>query len=84
MRKLKFIRLAAVMDRTALKETTLYEGIQQGIFPPSFPIAARCVAWREDQIDEWCKARAEGRTLRYQPPASSRTSRPLRDVDHVR
>jgi prophage regulatory protein len=70
------------MDRCGFKESTLYKEIQEGSFPRPVNISERCVAWREDQIDEWCKAKAEGRTLRYDPPASSRKSRP--SVERVR
>ena len=75
MRKIKFMRQPAVMERTGLKESTLYKEIQEGSFPRPVSISERCVAWREDQIDEWCEAKAEGRTLRYDPPASSRKAR---------
>lgn len=60
-----FMRLPAVMERTGLKETTLYKGISEGTFPPSVPLSERCVGWREDQISEWCKAKAAGRTIRF-------------------
>jgi prophage regulatory protein len=70
-----FMRLPAVMERTGLKETTLYKGISERTFPPSIQISERCVAWREDQIDAWCKAKAEGRTIRFDPPAPAKRSR---------
>jgi len=82
MRKLRFIRMPAVKDRSGHKDSTLYKEIQQGTFPQPIRISERCVAWREDQIDAWCKAKAEGRTLRYDPPASSRKARP--SVERVR
>lgn len=75
MRKIKFMRQPAVMERTGLKESTLYKEIQEGTFPRPVPISERCVAWREDQIDEWCKAKAEGRALQFDPSAPSRQSR---------
>lgn len=56
-----FLRLPAVKARTGLKETTIYKQIGLGTFPPSISLSERCVGWREDQIDAWCKAIAEGR-----------------------
>jgi prophage regulatory protein len=67
MRKIKFMRQPAVMERTGLKESTFYKEIQEGSFPRPVPISERCVAWREDQIDEWCKAKAEGRARKVWP-----------------
>lgn len=60
-----FLRLPAVKARTGLKETTIYKKIGDGTFPPSVALSERCVGWREDQIDEWCTATAEGRTIDF-------------------
>lgn len=67
-----FMRLPAVMGRTGLKETTLYKSISEGTFPPSVQLSERCVGWREDQIAAWCKAKAEGRALRFDPKRKTR------------
>ncbi|WP_018322552.1 AlpA family transcriptional regulator [Bradyrhizobium sp. WSM2793] len=67
-----FLRLPAVKARTGLKETTIYKGISEGTFPPSFPLTERCVGWREDQIAAWCKAKAEGRAIRFDSSAARR------------
>ena len=68
----RIMRLPAVKEQTGLKETTIYKGISQGTFPPSFPISDRCVGWRADQIDAWCKAKAEGRTVHFDTTAKRR------------
>ena len=70
-----FLRLPAVKERTGLKETTLYKGISEGTFPASIPLSERCVGWREDQIEEWCKAKAEGRAIRFGPPLTLKRRR---------
>jgi prophage regulatory protein len=70
-----FLRLPAVKDRTGLKETTIYKGITERTFPPSIPLTERCVGWREDQIAEWCKAKAEGRAIRFDAPAPAKRRR---------
>lgn len=64
-----FLRLPAVKERTGLKETTIYKGISEGTFPASIPLTERCVGWREDQIAAWCKAKSEGRAIRFDAPA---------------
>lgn len=64
-----FLRLPAVKERTGLKETTIYKGINEGTFPPSILLSDRCVGWRDDQIAAWCKAKAEGRALSFDKPA---------------
>jgi prophage regulatory protein len=59
-----FLRKPAVKRRTGLKDTTIYDLIIAGLFPRPIPLSARCVGWREDQIDEWCAAKAKGREWR--------------------
>jgi prophage regulatory protein len=60
-----FLRLGAVRQRTGLTESSLYRLIHAQQFPAPFKISERSIAWREDQISEWCVAKAEGRSLEY-------------------
>ncbi len=71
-----FLRIGAVMQRTGLAESSLYRLIQAGQFPAAFNISERSVAWREDLVNEWCVAKAEGRKVEYTKPerASNRKS----------
>ncbi len=57
----KLIRIREVMERTGLSRTVLYRKIQHDDFPKPIRITARCVAWREIEIDEWINARITAR-----------------------
>lgn len=49
----RFLRLAAVLERTGLSRATLYRMIGAGRFPKQVQIGLRCCAWRESAITEW-------------------------------
>lgn len=49
----RFLRLAAVLDRTGLSRTTLYRMVRAGTFPEQIRIGLRCSAWRESSVLEW-------------------------------
>ena len=53
----KLIRLPAVIARTGLARSTIYESIRTGRFPPPVKIGPRAVAWRASEIDEWIESR---------------------------
>ncbi len=53
----KFIRRAAVVERTGLPTSSLYLLISQGRFPKPVPISERSVGWVEREVDDWLEAR---------------------------
>ncbi len=53
----KLIRLPAVIARTGLARSTIYESIRAGRFPPPVKIGPRAVAWRASEIDKWIESR---------------------------
>lgn len=56
-----FIRLDRVKARTGLSRSTIYAYIQDGRFPAPVTISTRCVAWVEDEINEWIATRIAAR-----------------------
>jgi len=64
MRKIRFIRQPAVMDRVGFKDSTLYKEIQEGTFPPPIRISEtlRRMARRSDR--RMVQGQAQGKTLR--------------------
>lgn len=50
------IRRSAVLSRTGLPTSTLYEKIRKGEFPRPISIGARSVAWVEADVDAWVEA----------------------------
>lgn len=53
----KLLRMPAVEDRTGQKKSSMYAGVKAGTFPAPVRLSARCVAWREEDIDKWISER---------------------------
>lgn len=53
----KLLRLPAVEERTGLKKSTIYAGVQAKTFPCPVRLSARAVAFREEDIDRWISGR---------------------------
>ncbi|GGI24121.1 AlpA family transcriptional regulator [Bradyrhizobium guangdongense] len=55
----RFLRLPQVMEATGMRRSAIYAGMEHGDFPKSFQIGTRAVAWAEDDIDAWKRAKLE-------------------------
>ena len=55
---LRFIRFAAVRDRTGLSRSTIWRLERQGAFPKHRRISTNAVGWLEQEINEWVLWRA--------------------------
>lgn len=51
------LRLPAVLRTTGLGRSTLYRLISEQAFPPPVKLAKRAVAWRQEEVQRWAKAR---------------------------
>ncbi|WP_033073486.1 helix-turn-helix transcriptional regulator [Sphingopyxis sp. MWB1] len=51
----RYLRLPAVLERTALSRATLYRKIAAGTFPQQVKLAARCCGWRESEVELWLR-----------------------------
>ena len=49
---ISFKRKPFVLDRTGFSRSTLYNRINEGLFPPPIQIGGRAVAWLSYEIDE--------------------------------
>ena len=56
----RLIRLARVMELTALPRSTIYEMMKIDAFPKAIKIGKRGVAWVEAEIIEWINDRING------------------------
>lgn len=54
---LRFIRFAAVRDRTGLSRSTIWRLERRGAFPKHRRIAVNAVGWLEEEVNEWVLAR---------------------------
>jgi prophage regulatory protein len=54
---LRFIRFAAVRDRTGLSRSTIWRLERQGVFPKHRRISPNAVAWLEQEVNEWVLGR---------------------------
>jgi len=51
------LRIEAVLHRTGLKRTMLYDLIAKEQFPKQVSLGARAVGWYENEVDEWVRNR---------------------------
>ena len=54
----RILRLPAVMERTGLCRSSIYEYIAAGDFPPQVKLGPRAVGWRERDVIDWIEKRA--------------------------
>jgi prophage regulatory protein len=55
----KFLRLPAVIDRTGLSRSTIYEMVERGDFPRPVKIGARAIAWPIERLEDWMAEKVE-------------------------
>jgi prophage regulatory protein len=55
------LRLPAVIARTGLSRSTIYQRVSEGTFPKPLSLGARAVGWLESEIDEWLSSRLRAR-----------------------
>ena len=53
------LRRPQVEQRTGLSRSTLYQYIQDGLFPRPVSLGARAVGWLESEVNAWIAARAK-------------------------
>ena len=49
----KLITIKVVMDRSGLKETSIYKKMKTGEFPKSVKIGPKAIRWSNNAISEW-------------------------------
>lgn len=54
---LNILRLPAVMERTGLARSTIYQMLGRGLFPRPINLGERAVGWIASEVDEWLLAR---------------------------
>ncbi len=64
-RKLRFIRLRTVIDKTGLSRASVYNKLKRGCeyfdadFPKQIKLGGGAVAWVEYEIDDWMELQIE-------------------------
>jgi prophage regulatory protein len=58
---MKVLRLPDVQDKTGLRHTTIYKGVQEGTFPRPIPLGAKARGWIESEVDDWIAERVAKR-----------------------
>jgi prophage regulatory protein len=56
-----FLRLKAVLAKTGLASSSLYDFIEKGAFPKPVPLSQRRVAWLLDEVETWMETRISAR-----------------------
>ena len=52
----RLLRIAQVIDRVGMSQTTIYDRMKKGTFPKPVPLGT-LVGWVESEIDAWIDAR---------------------------
>lgn len=55
----RILRLPAVMARTGLSRSTIYNYINQSLFPHSVRLGPHSVGWLAHDVDEWIETRVK-------------------------
>jgi prophage regulatory protein len=50
-------KLPWVLDKVALRKTTIYDLIKRGLFPAPIRLGLRSVGWRQGDIEGWLASR---------------------------
>lgn len=53
----KLLRLPQVIERTALRRSTIYEMMRAGTFPKPVKLNLRSNGWLETEISDWLDSR---------------------------
>ena len=51
--KERFLRIPEIVQRTGMSKATVYNRINQGLFPKQIPIGANLVVWLESDVQKW-------------------------------
>jgi len=69
-----FLRLSTVLLITGLSRSTIYRMIAEHTFPAPVKIGKRAVAWRQEEVRQWCESRP---SASFQARVSNRQARDL-------
>lgn len=53
----RFLRLPEVEQASGYRRTAIYEKMNLGEFPKSYPLGARAVGWLDEEIENWIESR---------------------------
>jgi len=65
--EIMLIRLPQVKAQTGLSRSGIYRLLAAGEFPAPVKLGERSVAWSEEEIAAWCKARIAARDSKVTP-----------------
>lgn len=55
----RLLSLSEVMERTGLSKTSIWRMQKEGVFPVSYSISSKRVAWKESEINQWIQERVQ-------------------------
>lgn len=59
----RFLRIAAVVAKTGMRPSSIYDAMAKGNFPKSVPLGPRIRAWVEEEVSAWQEARIAEREV---------------------
>jgi len=70
---MRFLRLKEVITKTGLSRSSIYQFMNDGIFPKSVSLGSRSVAWVEGEVIEWMESKIFARDMISATNSSDRT-----------
>ena len=70
----RFLRLSAVLARTGLSRSSLYEQMKKGCFPRPVQLGPRAVGWLSSDVDTWSTRIASNRKAWIPPEFDKKES----------
>lgn len=59
MNRVTFLKMPQVKAQVALCKAQIYKLMNQGLFPQSYKLTPKSVAWRSDEIEQWMESRMQ-------------------------
>ena len=67
---MRILRLPAVVAKTGLKQTEIYDRMAEGRFPRPVPLGIKAKGWVESELDQWIVQRIAERDGGNNTPAA--------------
>lgn len=80
--KMALIRLKEVKEYTGLGRSSIYEKMNNGLFPKSVSLGDRAIAWVDTEIIEWVQDKIDQRD-EYEQQVPSKGAKPLTEAEVI-
>jgi prophage regulatory protein len=80
--RMALMRLNEVKEYTGLGRSSIYEKMNNGLFPKSVSLGDRAIAWVDSEIIEWVQDKIDQRD-EYEQQAPGKGAKPLTETEVI-